>query len=201
MMTAAAGSTGAGNIAGMHAPTETSTNAAFTSTKYFHEIGPCAYRNWKSDSECYKLHGYDRSFRFVFGCKHLDKQGFVVDFGGLKEIKRQLEYWFDHTVILQADDPLVPIFKQLQGLGHCELRTFPLISCEGLAQYVAEYVDHVLSNTTQGRSWVISCEMIEAEKNSAIYSPQGDSERLTYPDLVEVCNMMEQESADTGVQL
>ena len=181
-MTAAKGSTGAGNIAGMQAPAQ----AAFTSTKYFHEIGPCAYRNWKSDTECYKLHGYDRSFRFVFGCKNLDKQGFVVDFGGLKEIKRQLEYWFDHTVILQSDDPLVPVFENLQQSGHCELRTFPLISCEGLAQWVAEYVDHMLQETTQGRSWVISCEMIEAEKNSSIYSPRQDPDRMTYPDLVNI---------------
>ena len=53
----------------------------YQSTKYFKEIGPCAYRNWKSDTDCYLLHGYCRSFKFVFGCKHLDKQGFVVDFG------------------------------------------------------------------------------------------------------------------------
>ena len=199
-MTAAAGSTGAGNIAGMHAPQHVQ-QAAFTSTKYFHEIGPCAYRNWKSDSECYKLHGYDRSFRFVFGCKNLDKQGFVVDFGGMKEIKRQLEYWFDHTVILQADDPLISIFEKLQHLGHCELRTFPLISCEGLAQYVAEYVDHMLQQTTQGRAWVISCEMIEAEKNSAIYSPQHDPDRMTYPDLVEITNEMQHEAESEGLVL
>ncbi|MDE1830208.1 MAG: 6-carboxytetrahydropterin synthase [Thaumarchaeota archaeon] len=185
-MTAAKGSTGAGNIAGMHAP-----QAAYTSTKYFHEIGPCAYRNWKSDSECYKLHGYDRSFNFTFGCSHLDKQGFVVDFGGLKEIKRQLEYWFDHTVILQADDPMVGTFRQLEKLGHLVLRTFPLISCEGLAQYVAEYVDHELQQKNGGRNWVISCEMIEAEKNSAIYSPRHDPERMLFPELQEIAKEME----------
>jgi hypothetical protein len=46
----------------------------YTSTKFFKEIGPCAYRNWKSDTDCYLLHGYDRSFKFVFGASHLDKQ-------------------------------------------------------------------------------------------------------------------------------
>ena len=40
---------------------------SFTSTKEYIEIGPCAYRNWKSDTDCYLLHGYDRSFKFVFG--------------------------------------------------------------------------------------------------------------------------------------
>ena len=85
----------------------------YTSTKFFKEVGPCAYRNWQSDTDCYLLHGYCRSFRFVFGCKNLDKQGFVVDFGGLKNFKRWVEDKFDHTVILQADDPMVHVFRTL----------------------------------------------------------------------------------------
>jgi 6-pyruvoyltetrahydropterin/6-carboxytetrahydropterin synthase len=175
-MNAAKGSTGTGSIAGLE-------NPAYTSTKFFHEIGPCAYRNHQSDTECYKLHGYDRSFRFTFGCSNLDKQGFVVDFGGLKEVKRQLEYWFDHTVILQADDPMVGTFRALEKLGHLILRVFPRISCEGLAQYVAEFVDYQLQEKNNGRNWVISCEMIEAEKNSAIYFPRLDPDRMTFLDL------------------
>lgn len=166
----------------------------YTSTKYFKEIGPCAYRNWKSDTECYKLHGYDRSFKFVFGCNNLDKQGFVVDFGGLKEIKRQLEYWFDHTVILQADDPLVETFRILESKGHLVLRTFPLISCEGLAEFVGEYVDHQLQQYTGGRSWVISCEMIEAEKNSAIYHPRENPDRMRWDDIVAMTKEIEADS-------
>lgn len=166
----------------------------YTSTKYFKELGPCAYRNWKSDTECYKLHGYDRSFKFVFGCKHLDKQGFVVDFGGLKEIKRQLEYWFDHTLILQADDPLVYIFRELEKAGHLVLRTFPLISCEGLAEYIGEYVDYLINQYTQERSWVISCEVIEAEKNSAIYTPRNNPERISWSDYQEITQEMEANS-------
>lgn len=166
----------------------------YTSTKYFKEIGPCAYRNWKSDTECYKLHGYDRSFKFVFGCKNLDKQGFVVDFGGLKEIKRQLEYWFDHTVILQADDPIVGIMRELEKLGHLVVRTFPLISCEGLAEFVGEYVDAMLQETTKGRAWVISCEMIEAEKNSAIYSPRENPDRIDFATQVEFAKETEANS-------
>lgn len=167
----------------------------YTSTKFFKEIGPCAYRNWKSDTDCYLLHGYCRSFNFVFGCKNLDKQGFVVDFGGLmKEVKRSLEYWFDHTVILQADDPLVGIFRKLEKLGNCQLRTFPLISCEGLAEYVGEYVDDLLKVKTQGRSWVISAEVIEAEKNSAIYTPANNPDRMSFKDIVDMTAEIEETS-------
>ena len=28
-----------------------------------------------------------------------------------KILKEKLEEWFDHTVILQSDDPIVPIFQ------------------------------------------------------------------------------------------
>jgi 6-pyruvoyltetrahydropterin/6-carboxytetrahydropterin synthase len=191
IMTAAAGSTGAGNIAGMHTP---QSDTCYTSTKFFKEIGPCAYRNWQSDSDCYLLHGYDRSFKFVFGCKNLDKQGFVVDLGGLKEIKRQLEYWFDHTVILQADDPMVGIFRKLEKLGHCALRTFPLISCEGLPEFVGEYVDHMLHEKNGGRNWVISCEVIEAEKNSSIYTPKANPDRMAFQDILDMTKQLELET-------
>ena len=158
----------------------------YQSTKYFKEIGPCAYRNHKSDTDCYLLHGYCRSFRFVFGCNNLDRQGFVVDFGGLKDVKRQLQEWFDHTVILQSDDPLVPDFQRLTKDGHCKLQTFPLISSEGLAEWTGEYVDSVLQEKYQGRCWIISSEHIEAEKNSAIYYPFENRDRLDFETLVEL---------------
>ena len=158
----------------------------FKSTKEFKEIGPCAYRNWKSNTDCYLLHGYDRSIKFVFGCDNLDFQGFVVDFGGLKEIKRQLEDWFDHTVILQSDDPLVPTFQKLAKEGHCQLRTFPLISCEGLAQYVGEYVDAFLQERYDGRCWVEESHHSECAKNSAIYEPRNDPDRLTFEVLADI---------------
>lgn len=172
-----------------------------TSTKFFKEIGPCAYRNWKSDSDCYLLHGYCRSFKFVFGCKNLDKQGFVVDFGGpMKEVKRQLEYWFDHTVILQADDPMVGIFRKLEKLGNCQLRVFPLISCEGLAEFIGEYVDDLLQTKTGSRSYVISAEVIEAEKNSAIYTPANNPDRMKFQDLLDITAELEQQSAKISLE-
>ena len=158
----------------------------YKSTKYYKELGPCAYRNWKSHTDCYLLHGYDRSFKFVFGCKNLDKQGFVVDFGGLKDVKRQLEEWFDHTVILQSDDPIIPVFQKLMKEGHCKLQTFPTISSEGLAEWVGEYVDSILQEKYKGRCWLIESQHMEAAKNSAIYFPQENEDRLDFETLVEL---------------
>ena len=174
--------------------------ATYTSTKFFKEIGPCAYRNWQSDTDCYLLHGYDRSFRFVFGCDHLDKQGFVVDFGGLKNVKRQLEDWFDHTVILQADDPLIHVFRQIEKAGHLKLQTFPLISCEGLAEFVGEYVDEVIREKNNSRCWVISCEMIEAEKNSAIWTAADSPDRLPFADIVAMTKEIEADAINVELE-
>jgi len=153
------------------------------STKTMPEIGPCAYRNWKSDSDCYMLHGYCRTFHFVFGSENLDRAGFVVDFGDLDLVKSQLETWFDHTVILQADDPLVPTFQKLTDEGNCNLKTFPLISCEGLAQYVGTFAAEFITDRTKGRATVVSCEVRETGKNSAIYNYSGDVDKLSFADL------------------
>jgi len=172
----------------------------YTSTKFFKEVGPCAYRNWQSDTDCYLLHGYCRSFRFVFGCKNLDKQGFVVDFGGLKDFKRWVEDKFDHTVILQADDPMVHVFRTLESQGHLKLATFPLISCEGLAEYVGEYMDAMLKERYDGRCWVVSCEMIEAEKNSAIYTPAENPDRMTFAEIDEMTKAIEEDATNVKLE-
>ena len=160
----------------------------YKSTKYFKEIGPCAYRNHMSDTDCYLLHGYCRSFKFVFGCKNLDRQGFVVDFGGLKDVKRQLQDWFDHTVILQSDDPLISTFRQLTEQGQCKLQTFPTISSEGLAEWTGEYLDSILQEKYIGRCWFLESHHIEASKNSAIYYPQENEDRIDFETLVELNN-------------
>jgi 6-pyruvoyltetrahydropterin/6-carboxytetrahydropterin synthase len=166
----------------------------YTSTKFYKELGPCAYRNWNSDTDCYLLHGYCRSFKFVFGCKNLDKQGFVVDFGGLKDFKRWLEDKFDHTVILQADDPMVHVFRKLEEKGHLKLNTFPLVSSEGLAEYVGECLDSILQRKYDGRCWVISSEHIEASKNGSFYYPQENPDRLSFYEIEEFTQEIEKQS-------
>ena len=75
---------------------------------------------------------------------------------------------------------------ELTKEGHCKLQTFPLISSEGLAEFTGEYVDEVLKEKYGGRCWVISSEHIEAEKNSAIYYPQENPDRLDFETLVEL---------------
>ena len=44
-----------------------------------------------------------------------------MDFGKLKPVKAWLESLFDHTLLLDADDPLLPEFRALEARGACRL--------------------------------------------------------------------------------
>ena len=87
---------------------------AYTSTKTYRNL-PCAHRQWKNEGHCSFVHGYSREFIFHFSCDELDKHGWVVDFGGLKDLNVFLEYWFDHTLLLAEDDPLLEEFRDLES--------------------------------------------------------------------------------------
>ncbi len=80
------------------------TEECFTSTKSFWNF-PCAHRQYRHDGNCHLVHGYSRSFHFVFGCKTFTKEGFVVDYGDLKDVKAHLDHMYDHTLVLDEEDP------------------------------------------------------------------------------------------------
>lgn len=144
-------------------------NAEYQSTKAFFNY-PCAHRQWRHDGNCHLLHGYSRSFSFLFGAEQRDKSGFVVDFGELKWLRNHLDHMFDHTLLICMDDPLLGKFKELEQAGACSLRTLPYgVGMEDTAQYLCEWTDAELRLRTKGRAWVISVEARENEKNSAIY--------------------------------
>ena len=73
----------------------------YISTKtYGHDIGlSCAFRQWKAESHCKYLHGYSLSITFRFMANELDYRNWVVDFGGLKDLKATLEDYFDHKTL------------------------------------------------------------------------------------------------------
>lgn len=149
----------------------------FQSTKTFHNY-PCAHRQWRHEGHCSLVHGYSRSFHFVFGAQELDKCGFVVDYSSLKSLKAHLDYMYDHTLLLNHDDPLLDDFKKLEAAGACQIRihrsilepSIPLgVGMEGTAQYLCEYADQLVKTQTKGRAWVHSVEARENDKNSSIY--------------------------------
>ena len=94
-----------------------------------------------------------------------------MDFGALKPVKALLDEWFDHTLLLNEDDPLLENFLQLETLGACRLKLLPNCGMEGTAAFLYAEVNQILKVSTQGRVQCIEVEVRENDKNSALYSP------------------------------
>lgn len=144
----------------------------YQSTKtYGHELGFSAcFRQHRADSHCRFLHGYALAFVFVFEADELDHRNWVVDFGGLKHLKQQLQLFFDHKLLVAEDDPHLELFASLQDLGAAELMIVPAVGCEAFAKMA--WI--MAGNTLRREGWdtrvrVVSCEVREHGANSAIY--------------------------------
>jgi 6-pyruvoyltetrahydropterin/6-carboxytetrahydropterin synthase len=142
----------------------------FKSTKRFTGF-PCTHRQWKASSHCRFVHGYSREFYFEFEANELTQEGWVVDFGGLKEIKTWLEYVFDHTFLAAENDPYLEEFRRLDKEGVIQLRVLPNPGMEGSAKYVYEEASKILKKLYGDRAWISLVQVNENDKNSAIYIP------------------------------
>jgi len=142
----------------------------FKSTKRFTGF-PCTHRQWKADSHCRFVHGYSREFYFEFAANDLTEEGWVVDFGGLKELKTWLESQFDHTFLVAQNDPELEAFKELDKKGVIQLRILPNPGMEGTAEYVYHVASKILAKLYGDRTWITKVEVSENDKNSAIYIP------------------------------
>ena len=142
----------------------------FTSSKTFSGF-PCAHRRWRHEGHCAHIHGYDRTFIIWFAADERTENGFVMDFGALKPVRAWLEAHFDHTLLVDSDDPLLPDLRRLEAQGACKLVTFDDVGMEGSAQFVYEWVNNWVQEQTAGRVWVASVEVRENQKNSARYTP------------------------------
>jgi 6-pyruvoyltetrahydropterin/6-carboxytetrahydropterin synthase len=142
----------------------------YTSTKRF--IGyPCTHRQWKADSHCKFVHGYSREFYFEFAANELSEEFWVMDFGGLKEVKKWLAHMFDHTFLIAQDDPYLENFQKMDQDGIIQLRVMPNPGMEGTAKFVYDHVNELVHTSTNGRVWVTKVEVRENEKNSAYFEP------------------------------
>ena len=131
-----------------------------------------AFRQHKATSHCRFIHGYALSFEFGFNCTEPDERGWVVDFGGLKELKAVLTHQFDHTTVIANDDPQLAKFKELSELGIIDMRLMDNIGCESFAKWAAlEAVLQLRKMKVEKRVWVSAVTVHEHGKNSATYFP------------------------------
>jgi len=149
----------------------------YISTKTFDNF-TVALRQWKAQhSHCQLLHGYSLEFKVWFSStepleeNQLDDMNWVVDFGGFKHngLKEWMNEMFDHTMLIQKDDPYKDIFEQMGVMGLAKVHFLDKMGCESLAKLVFDKFNDVLSRTDAGRCKVIKVECFENNKNSAIY--------------------------------
>jgi 6-pyruvoyltetrahydropterin/6-carboxytetrahydropterin synthase len=153
----------------------------YISTKRFDNFS-VALRQWKAQhSHCQLLHGYAFKIKVWFASnesdinKQLDDMNWVVDYGGFKApphgngLKDWLNHMFDHTTLLEQDDPNLDIFQQLEQMGVCKLIVMDKMGAESVAKLVFDKFNDVLSKTDAGRCKVIKVECFENDNNSSIY--------------------------------
>ena len=148
---------------------------SYQSTKII-ELGSCAFRQWRAThSHCKYVHGYQLKAKLWFGASTLDDKNWCVDFGGLKELKAKLQFIFDHTTTVAADDPELETFKELDKKGIIQLRVLKNgVGVERVAETVYVVAQEHINSLTNGRCWVEAVEVFEHEENSAIYKKPKD---------------------------
>lgn len=147
----------------------------YRSTKTFgHDLGlSCCFRQWRAThSHCSLLHGYAISVGLEFEAAILDGRNWVVDFGGLGDVKDYLRQCFDHTLLVAEDDPHIDTLTGLAGLGLANCIVLPRVGCEAFAEHIASYVQKWLKDKgLNDRVGLVKVEVREHGANSAIYYP------------------------------
>jgi len=150
------------------------------STKSYWKL-PTSHMQWfdqnadGSPGPCAKWHGYDRSFHFEFA-GDIDDHGWIVGFGDLKPVKAFLEYYFDHTALVSADDPRMPDILAASDAGIVDLRILPYgVSMEMTSLFIFEQVNPFIFQISGGRAYVRKIESREHDSNSAWF----ETDRIT----------------------
>jgi len=155
--------------------------ARYISTKLFDNYS-VAIRQYKAaHSHCQLLHGYALKFKVWFASNEpleenqLDDMNWIVDYGGFKPapqgngLKAWMDDMWDHTTLIQADDPYRDMFEALQAYGLAKVHFLEKMGAESCAKLVFDHFNEVLSKTDAGRCKVIKVECFENDKNSSIY--------------------------------
>jgi len=144
----------------------------YVSTKrYDHTCGySIAYRQHLADSHCRFIHGYSLAFDFEFESETLDVRNWVCDFGGFRTLKDFLDEHFDHTLLVAQDDPELDFFKEIDRRGLAQVREVEKTGCEGLAEYLFEYMNDIWMKEN-GYAYRVFCRRVrvwETPSNSAM---------------------------------
>jgi 6-pyruvoyltetrahydropterin/6-carboxytetrahydropterin synthase len=140
--------------------------------RYGHEEGwSCTFRqHLATHSHCRFIHGYPLAFEFLFQCETLDSRNWVIDFGGLKNLKLWLQDTFDHKMLVAEDDPALDAFIAMEQAGIADIKFVPSVGCEMFAEMAFRHANDVLDALgAASRVKLVSVMVSEHHGNSAIY--------------------------------
>lgn len=140
----------------------------YTITKRLNNY-PFGHRQWRHDGHCRHVHGHNWHFEIEIQAEALDEQGFIFDFGKFAPVKEYLKKMFDHTLVLNSDDPKLGLFIALEEQDLVNLKLVPSCSCEGIAEQVYEDVNAILTEYVPVPFELVRVTVFEDDKNSATY--------------------------------
>lgn len=137
---------------------------------------PAAHRQPNHAGHCSLIHGHNWDFEITLVAEQLDKCGFVFDFGHMGFIKDYLKKHFDHTLLINQDDPYREYFinqfeilpakagkPRLANVIVCEYGC----SSEGISRTVYSMVERWVSVETDNRVHCETVKVYEDGNNSA----------------------------------
>lgn len=97
----------------------------------FTRVFAAAHRVWNDDSKCRNIHGHNYHVEIKVKGEKPTKQNFIVPFDLIKDVVDS----FDHTLIVDHEDPLLSLLEQL-GVKLSVVQGVP--STEFMAALIAE---------------------------------------------------------------
>lgn len=131
---------------------------------------PCVFRQWRANSHCRWLHGYDLIFSITIEADELTKEGWVFDFGKFGPLKDRIEAHFDHKLLIAEDDPMKDQIRELAILDVANVVILPHVGVESFALWTAiEATDLLTATGDLGRCRVRHAHVAEHGANSGGY--------------------------------
>ncbi len=138
----------------------------------------CCFRQHRAESHCNLLHGYAIGIEITFEAERLDQRNWVVDFGGMDDLKAAIEEYFDHTLLIANDDPEIANLQSLHGLGLAKVHVLEAVGCEAFAEFVYRIAHAWLESkyipAYQPYYWprVAKVRVFEHSANAAVFIPE-----------------------------
>jgi len=154
----------------------------YISTKIFDNYSVALRQHKAQHSHCQLLHGYALKFKVWFASETpndenggLDDMNWIVDYGGFKDapkgngLKTWMNEMWDHTLLIEKDDPYLDFFQSMAMEGLATLHVMDKMGAESCAKMVFDKFNETMAKTDGGRCKVIKVECWENDNNSSIY--------------------------------